>query len=402
MNSDATNVYIAQAPSDFGAMELTSGAVSAPAKVRSPSSVRSVEIDFFRGLGLWVIYVDHIYPNFWSRFTLGHFGFSDFSEVFVFISGFVNAAMYSRALETGGLRAAIRKLSSRMSRFYLVHIATMAFSLVVLTAGLRLGWRLYDPGPYLWMTDAHQYFLRILAMSYAPGLNSLLPLYIVTAPGLLLAVICLRRAPLPTLTASFVIWSADQFHIFDPLVTSKLEGWSFHPFAWQFLFVIGAAIQMYRVQTGRIAKSRPIRVAAIVIVMAALILKGMPLFETGRNLLFHVSLVARIVADGAGKARLAPFRLIHFLSLLLLVSVLLPRYRRWLDSPIAKLAIACGRDSILVFSFALIMTYVVDLLIFSVKGGLAMQLICTVVGVSLMCALSWNRQRSRCPRWTRD
>jgi hypothetical protein len=377
-------------------MKLTSGAVSAPARVRSPSSMRSVAIDFFRGLGLWVIYVDHIYPNFWSRFTLGHFGFSDFSEVFVFISGFVNAAMYSRALETGGLRAAIRKLSSRMSRLYLVHIATMALSLVVLAAGLRLGLRLYDPEPYFWMTDPYKYFLRILAMSYAPSLHSLLPLYIVTAPGLLLAVICLRRALLPTLTVSFVVWSADQFHIFDPLVTSRLEGWSFHPFAWQFLFVIGAAIQIYRVQTGRSAESRPIRVAAIVIVMASLVLKLMPLFEAGRNLLFHFSLVVRVVADGAGKARLAPFRLVHFLSLLVLVSALLPRYHRWLDSLIAKLAIACGRDSILVFSFGLIMTYVVELLIFSVKGGPAMQLICTVVGVSLMCALSWNRQQ---PEW---
>jgi hypothetical protein len=52
----------------------------------------------------------------------------------VFISGFVNAAMYSRALEAGGLRAAIRKLSSRMSRLYLVHIVTMTLSLTVLAA----------------------------------------------------------------------------------------------------------------------------------------------------------------------------------------------------------------------------------------------------------------------------
>jgi hypothetical protein len=376
-------------------MTLLSAEVSTRAKVRSGESIRSVAMDFFRGLGLWVIYVDHIYPNYWSRFTLGHFGFSDFSEVFVFISGFVNAAMYSRALETGGLRAAIRKLSFRMSRLYLVHIATMALSLVVLTAGLRLSLKLYDPGPYVWMTDPYRYLLRILAMSYAPDLNSLLPLYIVTAPALLLAIICLRRAPLPTLTVSFIVWTADQFHIFDPLVTSRLEGWAFHPLAWQFLFVIGAAIQIYRGQTARIVESRPIRVAAIVIVIASLILKVMPLFEAGRYLLSHFSLVARVVSDGAGKARLAPFRLVHFLSLLVLVSAMLPRFHPWLDSTIAKLAIACGRDSLRVFSFGLIMTYVAELVIFSVKGGPIVQLICTIAGVSLMCALSWNRQQQK-------
>lgn len=372
---------------------MISEEVSARAPVRSGQSTRSAAMDFFRGLGLWVIYIDHIYPNFWSRFTLGHFGFSDFSEVFVFISGFVNAAMYSRALENGGLRAAIRKLSSRMSRLYLVHIATMTCSLVVLIVGLRLSLKLYDPGPYVWMTDPHRYFLRILAMAYAPDLNSLLPLYIVTAPVLLLAIICLRSALLPTLTVSFIVWTADQFHIFDPFVTSRLEGWAFHPLAWQFLFVIGAAIQMYRVQVRQSREWRLIRAAAIVIVVASLILKGIPLLEAGRNLLSHVSLVARVVSDGAGKARLAPFRLVHFLSLLVLVSALLPRYRRWLDSTIAKLAIACGRDSLRVFSFGLIMTYVVELLIFSLKGGLAVQLICTVAGVSLMCALSWHRRQ---------
>ena len=99
-------------------------------------------------------------------------------------------------LEIGGFRSAIRKLTSRMSRLYLVHIATITLSLAVIAAGLRLGLKLYDGGEYAWMTDPHRYILRILTMSYAPGLNSLLPLYIVTAPALLLAIICLRKAHL--------------------------------------------------------------------------------------------------------------------------------------------------------------------------------------------------------------
>ena len=186
--------------------------------------------------------------------------------------------------------------------------------------------------------------------------------------------------------------------MFDPFLASRLEGWAFHPIAWQFLFIIGAATQMYRVQTLEGAEWRLIRAAAIVIVVASLILKAMPLFEGGRNLLSHVSLVARVVSDGAGKARLAPFRLVHFLSLLVFVSALLPRYRGWLDWRIAKLAIACGRDSLRLFSIGLIMTYVVELLILSLNGGPVTQLVCTVGGVGLMCAIA---RSSRQREWKR-
>jgi len=77
---------------------------------------RNQAVDFFRGLGLWILFVDHLQPNVWSHFTLAQFGFSDFAEIFVFLSGYVNAGMYERAFQSGGITAALGKLGNREAK----------------------------------------------------------------------------------------------------------------------------------------------------------------------------------------------------------------------------------------------------------------------------------------------
>jgi hypothetical protein len=49
---------------------------------------RLVELDFFRGLVLLVIVVDHIGGSMLSRVTLHAFALNDAAEVFVFLGGF--------------------------------------------------------------------------------------------------------------------------------------------------------------------------------------------------------------------------------------------------------------------------------------------------------------------------
>ena len=48
---------------------------------------RDLRLDLFRGIGLWMIFLDHIPDDVVSWLTLRNYGFSDAAEVFVFISG---------------------------------------------------------------------------------------------------------------------------------------------------------------------------------------------------------------------------------------------------------------------------------------------------------------------------
>ncbi len=49
---------------------------------------RDLRLDACRGLALWFIFIDHIPNNALSWLTLRNYGFSDTSEVFVFVSGY--------------------------------------------------------------------------------------------------------------------------------------------------------------------------------------------------------------------------------------------------------------------------------------------------------------------------
>ncbi|HEY1206449.1 MAG: OpgC domain-containing protein [Bryobacteraceae bacterium] len=365
---------------------------SPPAASRGTS--RNEAIDFFRGLGLWIVLVDHLQPNVWSHFSLAQFGFSDFAEIFVFLSGYVNAGMYERALHAGGIAAAVRKLRSRAARLYMAHIATMAASFAIFGACASRGLRLDEPVLYVWMGDPARYLARTLFLLYSPRLYSLLPLYIVLAPFTLAAVVALRRWPVWALASSFALWcialsrSAD----FPFMVTH--EAWFFNPVAWQFLFVIGAASKMYWPGLRRAAESRTLQRLAIAVVLASFLLKTAILIGPLRRWLFGLTpLFARLLAHDAGKGHLAPFRLVHFLSLLILIVAIPCNWRKWLESRVARLAIAGGRDSLFIYSVTLVMTAALNLFLKRWDGGPLLQFACTALGLSVLCGLAYWRDK---------
>src|ERR1700747_1627678 len=52
---------------------------------------RELRLDLFRGLALWLIYIDHVSPDVLTWFTIRNYGFSDAGEIFVFISRYTAA-----------------------------------------------------------------------------------------------------------------------------------------------------------------------------------------------------------------------------------------------------------------------------------------------------------------------
>jgi OpgC protein len=72
---------------------------------------RDVRLDLFRGLGLWMIFLDHI-PNDGAIgwITLRNYGFSDAAEFFVFISGYLAGFIYGPIIASGFLLSAAKRL----------------------------------------------------------------------------------------------------------------------------------------------------------------------------------------------------------------------------------------------------------------------------------------------------
>ena len=97
-----------QPTSDLTGDAARDRAPAAPARavpvtvVARPVAERELRLDLFRGLALWLIFVDHLPPNLFTWLTIRNYGFSDATEIFIFISGYTAAFVYGRAMTDRG------------------------------------------------------------------------------------------------------------------------------------------------------------------------------------------------------------------------------------------------------------------------------------------------------------
>src|ERR1700760_3430466 len=87
---------------------------------------RELRLDLFRGLALWLIYIDHVSPDLLSWFTIRSYGFSDAAEIFIFISGYTAAFVYGRSMMQSGFVIGAAGVRRRVWQIYPMHILLFA------------------------------------------------------------------------------------------------------------------------------------------------------------------------------------------------------------------------------------------------------------------------------------
>src|SRR6201990_1638150 len=75
---------------------------------------RELRLDLFRGLALWLIYIDHVSPDLLTWFTIRNYGFSDAAEIFFFILRFTAALVYGRATFEKGIVIGTARIARRV------------------------------------------------------------------------------------------------------------------------------------------------------------------------------------------------------------------------------------------------------------------------------------------------
>src|SRR6204780_1252459 len=91
-----------------------------------PAGVRELRLDLFRGLALWLIFIDHVSPDVLCWFTIRSYGFSDAAEIFIFISGYTAAFVYGRAMLKSGFMVASARILKRVWQIYAAHVLLFA------------------------------------------------------------------------------------------------------------------------------------------------------------------------------------------------------------------------------------------------------------------------------------
>jgi hypothetical protein len=226
---------------------------------------RDLRLDLLRGIGQWMVFLDHIPYNFLSWFTLRNYGFSDAAEIFVFISGYSIGFSYGPAAKADQFLAVAKRLWTRASQLYVAHI----FLFLCFTAQIARTVARFDNPMYKDAFNVAQFLDRTdimigqaLLLRYKPVNLDVLPLYIVLVLAAPVALWGLLRRPNWTLLCSAVLYFAARH--FDWNLPSFPGGsWYFNPFAWQLLFVFGVWCGFGGGPTLRTtALSRPVTIVA--------------------------------------------------------------------------------------------------------------------------------------------
>ncbi len=158
----------------------------------------------------------------------------------------------------------------------------------------------------------------------------------------------------------------------------------FNPLAWQILFVFGA---WYAYQgAGRlktIVRSRAVLVLAILYLAFSLVITLS--WEIEALKLFIPDVVSKLIYP-IYKSHLAPVRLLHFLALAVVVSRLTPPDWLGLMKPSVMAMIRCGENSLPMYCFSILLSFMGLVILTEFSGTFAMQVAVSIAGIALMIA----------------
>jgi hypothetical protein len=356
---------------------------------------RDLRLDLFRGIGLWMIFLDHIPHDVVAWLTLRNYGFSDAAEFFVFISGYLAGYIYGPIVRGGQFLAATKRLAMRAWQMYVAHI--MLF--LLFTAQIARTVRKFDNPMYEDEFNVHNFLQhpdvligQALSLRYKPVNLDVLPLYISLVLASPLILWCLVRRPNLTLVASAVLYVLARW--FDWNLASYPPGttWYFNPFAWQLMFVFAAWCGV-----GGVAKLQFIIQSRVALgVAVAWILFALLIVMTWHSA-FLESLVPKWmikVIYPIDKTDLDMLRFTHFLALALIVSRYVPRHWPVLASKWLRPMVMCGQHSLPIFCFGVFLSFAAHWVLMQYTRGVWEQLVVSAAGILAMIAIAWVLDRA--------
>jgi hypothetical protein len=295
--------------------------------------------------------------------------------------------------------AAISRLAKRALQLYAAHILVLVVYIAVIAGFSRA---FHDPDDLnrfnvaVFISKPLWEFAEALALRYRPVNLDVLPLYILLLGTFAPALWLIIRKPALTLAGSMVVYLAGR-HFGWNLPISPSGVWYFNPFAWQFLFCLGAWIAVGGAQAIQpIVQTRTVFWLAIAYLVFALVV------TTAINSpdLGHF-LPAWMLEpfDPNDKTNLAPYRIVHLIALAIVVTRFLPA-----DSPVLRWRpltplIRCGQNSLQVFCIGIVLSFCAHAAIEQSLDSVWVQIFVGAAGVLLMTMgayyWTWSKQRGR-------
>ncbi len=352
------------------------------------SPTRDIRLDLFRGIALWFIFIDHIPGHVIADLTIRNFGFSDATEIFVFISGYTAALVYGKQLDASGFRTAAGQIGRRVWQLYVAHILLFIvyvaqitwvadrFNNPVLLDALNVNRFVGNPGQAL--ADA-------LILQYRPVNLDILPLYMALLAVFPVMLWLIKRSAWLAFCVWFALYCLVQVFKLAFPVYEDGSTWYFNPLGWQFLFVIGALL----------SRSEPLRSAlrwrgwlgALAVAFLAFSLFIVLSWKNPALAAWVPGWFANLMYP-IDKTNMAPMRLLHFLAIAYLVSNALRKDNPLLRWRLWRPAILCGQHSLQVFCTGISLSFLAYFVLVQFGRDLGLQVAIVAAGLLIMTAVA--------------
>jgi hypothetical protein len=357
---------------------------------------RDLRLDLFRGIGLWMVFLDHIPQDVVAWLTLRNYGFSDAAEFFVFISGYLAGHIYGPIIASGHFLAATKRLVLRAWQMYVAHILLfLVFTAQIARTARRFDNPMYENELNVFNFLQHPDVLigQALTLRYKPVNLDVLPLYITLILASPLILWCMMRRPNLTLLGSVVLYGLARW--FDWNLDSYPPGttWYFNPFAWQLMFVFGAWCGV-----GGVERLMPlIRSRLALAVAVAWIAFAFVIVMTWHFPLLEAQIPKWMITAiyPIDKTDLDMLRFTHFLALAVVVTRYVPRDWAALGSKWLRPLILCGQHSLPIFCFSVFLSFAAHWILMQYTRGVWEQLVVSAAGILIMIATAWVLDRAR-------
>ena len=350
---------------------------------------RDLRLDLFRGLALWLIFVDHIPQNIVNWLTIRNYGFSDAAEIFVFISGYTAAFVYGRAMRERGFVVASARILKRVWTVYVAHV----FIFVIFMAQIAYVTASQDNPLYSEEMRAFDFLqqpgvalLEALILKFQPNFMDVLPLYIVLLLALPLVLLMMLRVPTVALLLSAALYAATQYFNWN-LPAYPTGTWFFNPLAWQLIFVFGAWCAVGGSEVvGKAVQSRVALAIAIGFLALAFLIVLTWYFPR------YTSLIPKRVQDWMypiDKNNMDLLRFLHFIALAIVTVHFVPIDWPGLKSRWLRPMILCGQHSLEIFCLGILLSFVGHFVTTEISRSVGIQILISVLGITVMVAVAW-------------
>jgi hypothetical protein len=332
----------------------------------TPPRIRDPRLDFFRGVGMFIILIAHITDNPWTLYIPARFGFSDATEIFVFCSGMASAIAFGAVFARAGFVWGCVRIAYRVWQVYWVHLGVF---LTTLAAMLALNATGVFPRDEVAALNLYPLFqadggnvLGLLTLTYVPNYFDVLPMYLVIL-ALIPVMIGLSRIDTSLAVAvSVVMWLAATSGMLNLPAEWWFAGgsertWFFNPFAWQLVFFTGFALM-----SGWLP-APPVRRGLVWLAVAVVVISVPFAWYKTINVLPFVQEWRRDWAVLIDKSGYGVLRHVHFLALAYLAWVAVgPGGRRLTGGPavtrVVRVMSGVGQQSLAVFATSMVLARV--------------------------------------------